>query len=210
MGRPYYVAGEAEAIAAVDRLGAETRKRLVVEDPDRPLPEDAEVAGRATITRERPERVELAIEADRDAYLVLADTFDPGWTAMLDGRAVPIRPAWITFRAVFVRRGPHTLVFRYRPAGFDRGLAITGCGLLIALGCVFWSRPLVALALEHGVQSGPRNWPRWGLLVLVLIVLASTISVGLSGVGVQSRWSRSLHTFTWGAGIESMKPRQGP
>jgi hypothetical protein len=210
MGRPYYVAGEAEAIAAVDRLGAETRHRLVVEDPERPLPEDAEVAGRATIAHEQPERVEIAIDAETEAYLVLADTFDPGWTATLDGRAVPIRPAWITFRAVHVPRGSHTLVFVYRPAGFDRGLAITGGGLLVALACLFWSRATITLAPEHAVLNGPRNWPRWGLLMLALIVLSSIVTLGSSGVAIQSRWSKSLHAFTWGAGIESMKRGQGP
>ncbi len=210
MGRPYYVAGEAEAIAAVDRLGAETRNRLVVEDPGRPLPEDAEVGGRATITREQPERVEIAIAAERDAYLVLADTFDPGWSATLDGRAVPIRPAWIAFRAVFVPRGRHTLVFRYRPAGFDRGLAITACGLAIVLGCLIWPRRLPPLAAEHGPLDWPRNWPRWGLLAVALVVLASTVAIDSSGLAIQSRWSRSVHPFTWGAGIESMKERQPP
>jgi hypothetical protein len=210
MGRPYYVADQAEAIAAVDRLGAEIHRRLVVEDPDRPLPEAAEVAGGATITHEEPESIAIAIKADRQAYLALADTFDPGWSAALDGRPVPIRPAWITFRAVAVPPGTHTLVFRYRPAGFDRGLAITGCGLLVVLGCLVWPRKTIILRHEHALLDWPRAWPRWGLVVLALVVLASTISVGPSGVSVQSRWSKSLHRFTLGAGIESMKPRQAP
>jgi hypothetical protein len=206
VGRPVYVAGEAEAIAAVNYLGVGIRGRLVVEDPERPLAENGEASGQAAITREEPECIEVAIDAARDAYLVLADTYDPGWSAALDGRAVPIRPAWITFRAVFVPRGRHSLVFRYRPAGFDTGLSITVCGLLLCLGSVVWRRPLRLLASEHSTLAWRAEWPRWGLLAIALLVLASTFSIGPSGIALQSRWNKSLHHFTWGAGIDSMKP----
>jgi hypothetical protein len=204
-GRPIYAAGEAEATAAVYRVGAAIRDRLVVEDPVHPLPEDAAVEGRAAIVSEVPERVEIAVDARTDAYLILADTFDPGWSATLDGRPAPVRPAWITFRAVFVPQGKHTVVFRYRPAGFDRGLAITAVGLLIVVACLAWPRRLTSMAAEHGDLAWPRRWPLWGLVAIWLVVLASTIAVDRSGIGIQSRWSRSFHPFTWGAGIESMK-----
>jgi hypothetical protein len=212
LGRPCYVAGESEAIAAAVRLGAEVRLRPVVEDPDRPLPEDTDVdaSGKAEIVREVPERVEIATDAATDAYLVLADTYDPGWSATVDGRPAPIRPAWITFRAVFVPRGRHTVVFRYRPAGFGLGLALTGVGLLLALGCLVAPRRPHALADEHGDLDWPRAWPRWGLAVLILIVLGSTIAPSRSGLAVQGRWKESFHPFTWDAGIKSMRQQPSP
>jgi hypothetical protein len=207
MGRPRYAAGEAEAIAAVGQLGPRIRDRLVVEDSDRPLPEDAESAGTAAITHEEPERVEVAIDARSAGYLVLADTYDPGWSATLDGRAAPVRPAWITFRAVHVPPGQHTLVFRYRPAGFGEGLAITLGAVVIAVAFFLWPKRLVTLAPTHEPLGWPRGWPRWGLAALAAVVLASTLAVSPTGLGVQSRWKGSFHRFTWGAGIESMKGR---
>jgi hypothetical protein len=212
MARVRYADNEAGAIAAVTQLGAECVHQVVVEDPDRPLSEDAraEDAGRATIRSEVPERVEVVTESPRDAYLVLADTFDPGWSAALDGHPVPIRPAWITFRAVFVPRGKHTIVFQYRPAGFDRGLMVTACGLIIGLGCVFWPRRLRPLAAEHEVLTWPLRWPHWFFACLVVIVLASTVSVRPSGLSFQHRWYQSVHRFTWGAGIEAMRLKAGP
>ena len=124
MGRPVYVNDEAEAVAAIRRLGPANRTSVVVEDPGRPIPADAVVSGSARITRDDPEHVEIETDSSGPAYLVLADTFDPGWSATVDGRDVPIRPAWLTFRAVLIPGGRHTVVFRYRPAGFDpTGLA---------------------------------------------------------------------------------------
>ena len=73
---------------------------MIVEDPDRPLAVDAAASGTATITVDDPERVEVATDSAADAYLVLADSFDPGWSAVRDGRPVPIRPAFVAFRGV--------------------------------------------------------------------------------------------------------------
>ncbi len=148
VGHPVYVADEAEALAALDRIGTGLGDRLVVEDPSHPLPADADVSGTATIGLDRPERVEVATEATMPAYLVLADTFDPGWSATLDGRPVPIRPAYLAFRAVSVPAGRHAVVFTYRPAGFATGLAITACGAAGRLG----PAPLAAT----GRNLGPR------------------------------------------------------
>jgi hypothetical protein len=61
------------------------------------------------------------------------------------------------------------------------------------------------LGPEHGDLGWPHGWPRGELVLIGLVVLASIISVGSSGIGIQSRWDKSFHHFTWGAGIESMR-----
>jgi hypothetical protein len=206
-GRPYYVADERSAIDALDRLGPAQKDRLVVEDPDRPLSSDAEVSGTATITRELPEHVEVAVDAWTDAYLILADTFDPGWSATLDGRPAPIRPAWVAFRAVYVPRGRHVVIFRYRPAGFVRGLVISGVGLVLVVGLLCWPRRGTPLAAEHDPLNWPRRWPRALLAVLALIVVGSAVTIKDRHLAIHPRWVASFHRFTWGAGIEAMREK---
>jgi hypothetical protein len=204
MGRPLYVASESEAAEAMRRLGPAIRDQLVVEDPDRPIPRDTVAGGSARIVREVPDRVEVAVDAEAPAYLLLADSFDPGWSATLDGRPAPIRPAYAAFRAVAVPAGPHEVVFNYRPAGFLAGLTLTGFGCLVAL--VLWLGPIRAprLGSGHGETSWPTFWP-WAWLVLMLLVVAASIPRPTDrGLAVQDRWRTGFHHFTWGAGIEAM------
>jgi hypothetical protein len=211
MGRPYYVERQEDALDAIDRLGGSIRDRLIVEDPDRPLAADAEVSGSARIVRDEPEQVEVETDSAGPAYLVLSDTWDPGWTATVDGRAAPIRPAWSTFRAVYLEAGPHRVSFQYRPAGFGTGLAISVLGLVVSLMIVV--RPLGSLATlrpEHAELSWPGQWPYCGLAGIILLVGISAIWIGADGtVSVHPRWNKSFHTFTWGAGIEAMRQNRG-
>jgi Bacterial membrane protein YfhO len=202
IGKPVYVADEAEAGAALERVGAALRDRLVVEDPERPLATDAEVAGRARIVEEIPDRVVVETDASMPAYLVLSDTFDPGWSATVDGRLATIRPAYVAFRAVYLPPGTHTVVFTYRPAGFAAGLVLSVCGVVAGLFLWFWRRSTTPLEPDHAVLNWPARWRTWWFLALGAIVLISALFVSPSG---NNRWKNSVHRHTWGSGIEAMK-----
>jgi hypothetical protein len=210
-GRPYYAENEKAAVAAIDLLGPAIRDRLIVEDPSRPLKSETIVSGTAKITLDEPELVVIETDAPEPAYLVLADTFDPGWTATLDGRPVPIRPAWVTFRAVFLPGGRHTVVFRYRPAGFTVGLVVSLIGLVVAGALVVWPRRIPWTSPAHSEHNWPTNWPRWCALAALALFAASTVSFdGTGRPAVSSRWTGRVHQFTWGAGIEAMRPPPEP
>jgi hypothetical protein len=206
MGRPVYVANEAEAGEALRRLGPAIRDRLIVEDPDRPIGESDGTSGSARIVREIPERVELVVEADAPGYLVLADSFDPGWSATLDGQPVAVRPAYAALRAVAVPSGRSRVVFLYEPAGFGAGLAVSILGSALALVLVFVPRRAVGLGDGHGPSSWPRHWPWIWAGAMILVVLASVPRLDRNGrPAVQERWRTVFHPFTWGAGIEAMR-----
>src|SRR5262249_22058149 len=106
-GKPVYALGRSDAIAEMERLSKDKLllSHVLVEDPTRPLSLDASASGTARIVTDLPERVVVEVEAGTSAYLVLSDTFDPGWSATVDGNLAAIRPAYIAFRAVFVPRG---------------------------------------------------------------------------------------------------------
>jgi hypothetical protein len=223
-GRPVYADSYRQAVLALARMGAELRDQVVVEDPSRPLPADAQVSGAARIVHDLPERVAVETDAAMPSYLVLSDTFDPGWSATVDGRPAPIRPAYLAFRAVFLPAGKHTVEFRYSPAGFALGAALSSCGILLTL--ILWLRPgpTVPGEPEHAVLSWPPWWRTWWFSALAALVLVSiAIPIGRKGpAGRQfrrpdgspiliNRWANhssgrfDIHTFTWGSGLAAME-----
>jgi hypothetical protein len=206
VGKPVYAADQSQATAAMERLGTGLRDQLVVEDPDLRLGAGAVVDGKARIVDELPERVVIETQATTPAYLVLADTFDPGWTATVDGQPVPIRPAYVAFRAVFLPEGSHEVIFRYRPAGFILGMGLTACGIVLAIVLWFLAAGRLRLAPEHLVLHWPVRWRRAWFLALGAIVLVSAVGLGPGGwPRLHVRWTRSVHQHTWGAGQEAMK-----
>jgi hypothetical protein len=212
IGRPVYVGDERSAAQALRVLGTEAVRRVVVEDPDRPLSPDQFASGTATIVREIPERVEIRTEARMPAYLLLADTFDPGWSATVDGKPAPIRPANVAFRAVALPEGTHTVVFTYRPVWFREGLAATLAGLSVALVLIVRRISPPALEPEHGPSPWPRFWPLGVVLTVLIVVAASVVrpGQGLRGAELQTRWVQSFHPFTWDAKIRAIKPPPPP
>ena len=87
---------------------------------------------------------------------------------------------------------------------------MTAAGLF--LGLFLWFRPRFAeFETEHRELDWPRQWRTAFFAVLAGIVLVSAVGLDRSGgVGVQARWARSWHGFTWGAGIEAMRQAADP
>lgn len=82
--------------------------------------------------------VDMTLEADApsNGFLVIADTFYPGWTAEVDGTPVPIYRANLSVRAIPVTKGRHVARLHYDPPLWRTGLAIT---VLSVAALLAWS-----------------------------------------------------------------------
>ncbi len=60
-----------------------------------------------------------------DGFLVLTDTYYPGWNVYVDGIKGEILQADYLFRAVALEKGKHRVRFEYKPASFRTGLCIS-------------------------------------------------------------------------------------
>jgi hypothetical protein len=118
-----------KALEALTRDDFDPRSEAYVEGIRSARGDRGEV-GRARIVLDAPERLVVEVSAARSGWLILTDSFYPGWIAERDGKALPIRRGNFLFRAMEVPAGESRIVLRYRPRSFLLGAA----GSLIALG----------------------------------------------------------------------------
>jgi len=143
--RAYYV-GSAREFSNTEALLEELSSSVfrpryeVLLEADASLPADGGATahgvgnGSSRIIHDQPERVEIEVEADQPGYLILADSYYPGWEAAVNGEKVPIRRANYLFRAVPVRAGVSRVEFRYRPKSLRYGVFVSGASAIVIFG----------------------------------------------------------------------------
>lgn len=80
----------------------------------------------------RSDGMELKVSLEKPGFVVIADTYYPGWSARVDGAAAPILRANRAMRGIPVDAGEHRLVLRYRDRWFEAGAILSGIGWIAA------------------------------------------------------------------------------
>jgi hypothetical protein len=118
------------ALTAVQANAAKLGQVVVLELKDQPEPpvisQPVPMAGEATIVEASLNQVTLRAEMRAPGFVVLADAYDPGWQATVDGRPTPVYRANTVVRAVYVPEGSHE--------------TLSGLALLGMLFLVVWRR----------------------------------------------------------------------
>jgi uncharacterized membrane protein YfhO len=96
--------------------------------------DDAESTTSAKISEARSdhEGLFLRVSLQRRAFLVVNDSFFPGWQAAIDGDTTRVYRTNGLVRGVVVPAGEHVVEFRYRPDSWRRGVYISFTSLLFA------------------------------------------------------------------------------
>ena len=148
-----WIAGEVVPLTRPDALRAIRTSRLpdgrqfapsdtALVDP-RSLPAITRfTSARAEARVERIEdgRVELVVETDAGGYLVLSDTFYPGWRATVDGVEVPVHRTDVALRGIVVPAGRHAVIFDFAPTSLYVGAALSAVGVLLVSGVLLHPR----------------------------------------------------------------------
>jgi hypothetical protein len=85
--------------------------------------------------------VTIRAASPQAGWLILSDTFYPGWQATVDGVSVEIRLANEAFRAIEFPAGDHTIEFRYEPRSVFIGLIVSLVSLaliVVSLIISYW------------------------------------------------------------------------
>jgi hypothetical protein len=106
-----------------------------------PLPIPGARAGRAEIVRLEGGRIE--VRAEGPGLLVLNSSFDPGWSASVDGEPAAVVPVNGVQTGLGLAPGPHRVRLRHAPRGLRTGIVLA----LLAAAAVGG-----ALALERRVR----------------------------------------------------------
>jgi hypothetical protein len=92
------------------------------------------------------ERVEVnaysaKVNVLRAGFLMLKETYHPGWHAYIDGREVPTVMLMPSYVAVQLKPGPHNVRFEYRPPRYRWLLLAIGLLALPLIGPAEWGGP---------------------------------------------------------------------
>jgi hypothetical protein len=86
-------------------------------------------ASKADLARSEPDR--LDVRAEGPGLLVVAEAWDPGWSARVDGRPARVHRVNLAQMGVVLPEGTHLVRLRYRPRGLGPGLALAAAGALV-------------------------------------------------------------------------------
>jgi hypothetical protein len=81
--------------------------------------------------REEGDLLELEANADAQGFLVLAESWYPGWQAWVDDEPVKVYRADYVYQGVFLTAGPHKVRFQYLPTRLQTGALLSAAGLAI-------------------------------------------------------------------------------
>ncbi len=137
------VGDQDEVVRILTSPGFRFRAEVVVEAEESLVAlEGSDGAGSsARIVRDRPTAVEIEVTAQRPGLLVLADSWYPGWEAMVNGEPATVHPVNLALRGVVVPAGRSAVVFEYRPTWMFPGIALSVLAMvgLVLLCC--WHPP---------------------------------------------------------------------
>lgn len=142
------VDNEEEALKTIQSPDFDQRHSVVIETAEKCEKQTLRAKeSKVNIASDQPNRVEIATESRQPGYLVLTDSYYPGWRAYIDGHPTTILHANYAFRAVGLPSGKHKVVFEFKPLSFDIGLILCLTTLLAPILLRAKKRP------ERGVSD---------------------------------------------------------
>jgi hypothetical protein len=155
-----------EAVTRLLDVGFDPDREILLHDvPESARPGFADAIEASTspatsqpvVTHEDSRQLVIEAEAPEDGFLLLADTFYPGWSSQVDGTPTTVYRANVSVRGIKLPKGRHEVRFTYDAPGFRPGLEITLLAistLLIWLGGALYVDRRVRRS-HHGLDGRP-------------------------------------------------------
>ncbi|MCA9780657.1 MAG: hypothetical protein KC800_28240, partial [Candidatus Eremiobacteraeota bacterium] len=108
-------------------------QEVVLETPPVGPIEESAGQGDVTIETYQPDTVVLRAKMAGAGFLVLGDSYYPGWVCRSNGQETPIYVANGLMRAVYLTGGEHRVEFRFEPPRYYLGLKLAVFGLVVSI-----------------------------------------------------------------------------
>lgn len=149
VGSAQAVRDQTAALAALQQPGFDPARQVVVEGPTAAALAGGAGGDTVSITTYAADTVVLDVQTSADGYLVLTDTYFPGWIAQVRPageasaawQSTPVLAADEAFRAIRLAPGHWTVRFAYQPLSFRTGLvlsSVSGGVLLLLFAAAGW------------------------------------------------------------------------
>lgn len=122
-----------------------TRLIMLPPNTDKPVPPTPVVPdfdGAVIYERPTSDVIVLKVRTNQAGFLRVLESFDPGWSANVDGTPAPILPADDFALAIHLDPGIHEVRLRYATPGARTGAAISLVSLLLLVPLVSCRRPI--------------------------------------------------------------------
>jgi hypothetical protein len=114
------------------------KERVVLEGkPSKEVWTDPSGSEVVSIQQNNPNVLVIDVKVTDECWMVLSDTWYPGWQAEIDGQRVELYHANYLFRAVHLPEGEHSIEFQYQPLSFMFGAIISTIAWL-SIGAILW------------------------------------------------------------------------
>ncbi len=106
------------------------------------LMRDADPEELLEITDYSPNTINIRARLNADAWVLLTDSYYPGWKAIIDGQSeATVVPGNYVFRTIYVPKGTHDITFQYQPRFFWVCVMISLITLLGLIAAALFRKP---------------------------------------------------------------------
>jgi hypothetical protein len=104
---------------------------------------DSSLSTSVQYRRPDSDHIQCTVTASRAGFLRIIESWDPGWSATVDGTATPVIAAMDALLAVPISPGKHEVQFVYHTPGVAVGICISIVSVILLLTMAWMSRPHV-------------------------------------------------------------------
>lgn len=145
-----FARSEAEAMDRLDDPAFDPSRMVVIEgETDHAGGMIGSCAVEVRWIRFTPEVREAEVRLEQPGWLVLLESFDPGWRASVDGQTARIFRANGLFQAIASPAGVHRVRWEYRPGTWPVGITVAVVSLMAMIGAWGWRK-----ARHRDLRSG--------------------------------------------------------